>query len=229
MLRLAIALTLFLTLISGAAIAQTTPSGSPSPTPKPQARRPGLDQFGLSNGVFSRSSGDANPDASANAAPVTKEFVDADTFDTITVLIEKSEFMEAELKRVLTREPDVDMSAGSPFTQYFLHNMIGLTFVSLARRDGRIGSPGIKTGQITKLFRDNEGLVYEMSAVLGTSSTQYARSRPRYDAIAEKYGVPLLATPVHGTLLDRPALVRVLMARVNANFARVKKIMTVEQ
>jgi len=214
---------LVLTALGTGAMAQTTPS--PSPTPKPQPRRPGLDQFGLSSGVFSRSSAGLNG-SGTEAEPVTKEVVDADTFDTMMVVIEKSEFMEAELRRVLIAEPGVDMSAGSQFTKYFVHQVVGLMHVSSVQRDGRFGAPGIRSGQISRLLEGNEGVAHDISAVLSTNSLQYARYPARFDAISEKYGVPLLVSPVHGTLLDRPALLRVMMARMNANFARLKRIMT---
>jgi hypothetical protein len=222
MIRLFIILTLA-AVTSGTSIAQSTTSASPSPTPA--VRRPALDQFGLSTGVFANTGSTAS---TATAEPVTKvEYVDQHIFETLIVLIEKSEFMEAELLRVLS--DNVDISPSSRFRKYFEHHIGGLINVSEVQRTGMFGGEGIKNGDLTKLLQKNEETIDEIIAVLNTGPEEYAQYSKELNGVSEKYGVLLLETPSAGTRLDKPALLKAMMARLNANYARVKRQMAVRK
>lgn len=212
-------------MLSSTSIAQSTTSASPSPTPKPATRRPMLDQFGLSGGVFANTGSTAS---TATAEPVTKvEYVAESTFETLSVLIEKSEFMEAELLRVLSG--NVDISPSSRFRKYFEHHIEGIMNVSEVQRTGRFGGAGIKSGELTKLLQQNEKTALEILAVLDAGPEEYARFSNELNGVSEKYGVPLLESPSAGTRLDKPALLKAMMARMNSNYARVKKQMAVRK
>lgn len=223
MIRLFNILTLAIILGSGCAIAQSTTTVSPSPTPT--TKRATLDQFGLSNGVFANKESTVSP---ANAEPVTKvEYVDQNTFDNLLVLIEKSEFMEAELLRVLSN--NVDISPSSRFRKYFEHHIEGIMYVSEVHRTGGFGGKGIKNGDLTKLLQQNERTVFELLHILDAGPAEYAQFSKELNGVSEKYGVPLLESPSAGTRLDKPALLKAMMARMNSNFARVKKQMAVRK
>ncbi len=217
-------LPLAIMVLSSTLIAQSTTSTSPSPTPKPAARRPMLDQFGVSNGVFANT----GLTSTVNSQSVTKvEYVDQHIFETLSVLIEKSEFMEAELLRVL--RSNVDIAPSSGFRKYFEHHIVGIVDVADVQRTGRFGGEGIKSGEITKLLQQNETTVVEIMAVLDAGSEEYARFSNQLNDLAKRYGVPLLETSSTGTRLDKPALLKAIMARINNNYARVKKIMRVKK
>lgn len=218
-------LLLAILVLSITSIAQSTTSASPTPTPKPAPRRPMLDQFVLSTGVFANT-GSTTP--TATAEPVTKvEYVDESTFEILMVLIEKSEFMEAELLRVLN--DNVDISPSSRFRKYFEHQIEGIMNVSEVQRTGRFGGTGIKTGELTKLLQQNERTALEILAVLDAGPEEYARFSNELNVVSRKYGVPLLEGPSAGTRLDKPALLKAAMARMNSNYARVKKQMAVRK
>lgn len=216
-------LSLAIMMLSSTLIAQSTTSASPSPTPA--ARRPMLDQFGVSTGVFANTGSTAS---NVNSQSVTKvEYVDQHTFETLSVLIEKSEFMQAELLRVLSN--NVDISPSSGFRKYFEHHIVGIVDVADVQRTGRFGGEGIKSGEITKLLEQNETTVVEIMAVLDAGPEEYARFSNQLNDLARRYGVPLLETSSTGTRLDKPALLKAIMARINNNYARVKKIMRVKK
>ena len=94
-------------IVAIATLAQDSPA--PSPSPKPAAKRRGLDQFGLSNGILASGS----PMVDSSGSPATVEPVDKNVFDTIGQLGESALFLQEELARGL-RE-NVEISAGSPF------------------------------------------------------------------------------------------------------------------
>lgn len=212
-------------LQSGCAVAQSTTTASPPPTSA--AQRPTLDQFGLSNGAFANRS----PASTANTEPVAKttkvEYVDPDIFETVNVFIEKSEFMESELLRVLS--DNVDISPSSPFRKYFKHHIEGIMYVSEMQRTGRFGGAGIKNGEVTKLLEQNERTVLEILCVLDAGADEYAQFGKELNGVSEKYGVPLLETTTNGTRLDKPALLKEMMARMNRKYALVKKMMLVKK
>lgn len=211
---------LFVIAAGCSALAQSPPPASPAPSPKP-ATRPALDQFGLSSGVFAnKARSNADDD---DAAPGSIEFVDQETFVILSQMVEKSKFMEGELLKALSN--NVDVSPPSAFTKYFLHHVVGLAHVSEVQRTGRFGGPGIKDGGITKLLMLNERAILEIDAVLRAGPAEYARFRKELNAVTEKYGVPLLEHELNGTLLDKPELLRVIVSRINTNFARLKKKM----
>ncbi|MGB7207653.1 MAG: hypothetical protein WBD27_03235 [Pyrinomonadaceae bacterium] len=208
-------------VLSGTSIAQSTTT---APSPTPATKRPMLDQFGLSTGVFANGS----TASTANAKPVTKvEYVDQHIFETLIVLIEKSEFMEAELLRVLS--DNVDITPSSRFRKYFEHHIGGLMNGSEVQRTGIFGGEGIKSGEITKLLQQNEKTIEEIFAVLDVGPAEYARFSKELNDVSEKYGVPLLESPSAGTRLDKPALLKAMMARMNSNYARFKKQMAVRK
>lgn len=224
MVRPLIIFTFAIVLLSSSSTAQSTTSASPSPspTPTPATRRPTLDQFGLSTGAF------AGPASTANAETTAKtEYVDQETFDAISQVIEKSKFMEAELLKAL-RE-NVDISPTSRFPRYFERDFLSLMTISEAQRTGRFGGAGIKDGDITKLLQQNEQTAFEIVGVLYTDAGIYSRFSGEVDAITEKYGVPLLAKSADGMRLDKPALLKAMMARINASYARVKKQIAVRK
>ena len=212
-------------VLSITSIAQSTTSASPSPTPKPASRRPMFDQFGLSTGVFANTGPAASTAASEPIAKV--EYVDESTFETLSVLIEKSEFMEAELLRVLS--DNVDISPSSRFSKYFEHQIEGILHVSVLQRTGQFGGAGIKSGDLTNLLEQNERTAVEILAVLDTRPADYARFGKQIKDVSEKYGVPLLESPSAGLRLDTPTLLKAMMARMNGNYARVKKQMAVRK
>lgn len=222
MIRLFIFLTFILILQNGCTVAQSTTSAFPSPTPSSQ--RPTLDQFGLSNGVFANTKSTAS---TADTKPTKVEYIDQNTYETLIVLIEKSEFLEAELSRVLS--DNVDISPSSRFRKYFEHNIGGLINVSEVQRTGMFGGEGIKNGELTKLLQKNEETIDEIITVLNTGPEEYAQYSKELNGVSEKYGVPLLEIPSAGTRLDKPALLKAMMARLNANYARVKKQMAVRK
>ena len=212
-------------VLSITSIAQSTASTSPSPTPKPATRRPMLDQFGLSTGVLANTGSAA---LTATAEPIAKvEYVDESTFETLSVLIEKSEFMETELLRVLS--DNVDISPSSRFRKYFEHHIEGIMNVSEVQRTGSFGGAGIKSGDLTKLLQQNERTALEILAVLDAGSAEYARFNRELNGVSEKYAVQLLESPSAGTRLDKPTLLKAMMARMNSNYARVKKQMAVRK
>jgi hypothetical protein len=218
-------LPLAIMVLSSPSIAQSTTSASPSPTPKPATRRPTLDQFGLSNGVF------ANKESTASTAnaepPVSKvEYVDQGTFDTIRQMIETSEFMEVELLYLLSNSANI--SPGSAFAKEFQRSIVINTTVGEAC-DGSFSGESIKSGELTKLLQQNEKIASEIVAVLDAGSEEYARFSKELNGVAEKFGVPLLENSSAGTRLNRPALLKAMMAKINANYARVKKQMAVRK
>lgn len=182
-----------------------------------------FDQFGLSTGVFANTGPAASTAASEPIAKV--EYVDESTFETLSVLIEKSEFMEAELLRVLS--DNVDISPSSRFSKYFEHHIVGIRHVSEVQRTGRFGGAGIKSGELTKRLQQIEKTAVEIVAVLDAGPEEFARFSEELNGVSEKYGVPLLESPSAGTRLDKPALLKAMMARMNSNYARVKKQMAV--
>jgi hypothetical protein len=228
MLRVTIILVLAVASTTVSAIAQSAATPTPSPTPKQPARRPSLDQFGLSSGVFASSSS-SGTDAKGNAssASLTKEYVDADTFEMINVVIDKSAFMEAELNRVLAVEPGIDLSPGAPFTKYFLHHMVGLSNVSAVQREGTYGGQGIKSGRLTNLLKQNEGIVSEMAELMSVGAKESPDTKQL--AANEKSSVPLRPSTSDGILVDKAALLKAMMSRINSNYALVKQIMAVRK
>lgn len=218
-------LPLAMMVLSSAMLAQSVPSASPSPTPKPATRRPMLDQFGLSKGVFANTGSTA---PTGTAEPLTKvEYVDESIFEILVVLKEKSEFMEAELLRILSDK--VDISPSSRFRKYFEHHIEGSMHVSEAERTGGFGGAGIKSVELTKLLQLNERTGLEILAVLGAGPEEYARFSNELNGVTTKYGVPLLESPSAGTRLDKPALLKAMMARINSNYVRVKNLMAVRK
>ena len=211
MTRLFIIFTLAIILQSGYTIAQSTTSASPPSTPKPVTQRPMLDQFGLSTGVFANTGSTAS---TATAEPITKvEYVDESTFDTLRQMIESSEFMESELLGVL--RDNVDISPSSRFRKYFEHHIEGIMNVSEVQRTGSFGGAGIKSGDLTQLLKQNERSALEILAVLDVGPTEYARFGKDLNGVSEKYGVPMLETASAGTRLDKPTLLKAMMARMN--------------
>ena len=217
-----IILTLSLILQNGCAVAQSTASASPPSSPA--AKRTALDQFGLSTGAFSN----GPKTSTADSEPPTKvEYVDQQIFETLNVVIEKSEFLEGELLRVLS--DNVDISPTSGFRKYFKHNIGGLLNVSEVQRSGVYGGKGIKSGNITKLMIQNEKTIDEILTVLDTGPEEYARFGKELDGVSEKYGVALLKSPSAGTRLNKPALLTAMMRRINSNYSLVKKQMAPAQ
>lgn len=217
MIRPLIVFTFAIILQSATAIAQ-------SPTPTPATRRPTLDQFGLSNGVFASNGSTSSP---ADGTTLKTQYVDQGTYDILIAVVEKSEFLGAELSRVLNDK--VDISPTSKFRKYFEHNLEGLFNVSAVQRSGQFGGAGIKSDELSNLLQQNEKTIFEILAVLNTDAEEYARYSKEIRSASEKYGVPLLKTPVDGMLLDKPALLKAMMARMNSNYARVKKSMVVSK
>jgi len=209
---------------------QPAPVPESTPVPKPSVKRRGLDQFGLSSGAFSTNTpANANRDAAVGLEPVAKEYLDPSTFDIIVVSMEKSQFLEEELLRVLQREPGVDMSEGSPFSQYCLRHIVGVMHVSAVQRSGKFGGAGIRPGQITKILEEIENTIHEISAVLGSSPAAYARQRTHMNAISERYGVAIPTSPTSDIPLDKPTLLKLMMAKINGNYARLKRTMAVKK
>lgn len=219
MIRLFIVFTHAIILLSSGAIAQPTAS------PTPATVRPMLDQFGLSTGVFANTGSTAS---TATAEPLTKvEYVDESIFGSLNVLIEKSEFMEAELLRVL--QDNVDISPTSRFRKYFEHQIVGILNVSAIQRTGSFGGAGMRGGELTKLLQQNERTAVEILAVLDAGPAEYARFSKDLGGVSKKYAVSLLERPSAGTTLDKPALLKAMMARMNSNYARVKKQMAMSK
>jgi hypothetical protein len=215
-------LPLAIMVLSSTSIAQSTTTASPSPTPV--TKRPMLDQFGLSNGVFANKESTAS---TANAEPVTKvEYVDQSTFDNIRQMIEISEFMEVEMLYLLRN--NVDISPASGFAKEF-QSIIVILNVSEADCSGRFGLEGIKSGELTKLLQQNERIASEFVTVLNTGPAEYTRFTKKLNGVSERYGVPLLENPSAGMRLDKPALLKAMMALINANYALVKKQMAVRK
>lgn len=221
MIRVFIILTLA-AVTSGTVVAQS--ATSTSPTPKPAEQRPTLDQFGLSTGVFANS---GKTVSTGNEQPVAKvEYVDQSTFDNISQMIEISEFMEVEMLYLLRN--NVDTSPASGFAKEF-QSMIVILNVSEADCNGRFGLEGIKSGELTKLLQENERIASEFVTVLNTGPAEYTRFTKKLNSVSEGYGVLLLENPSAGTRLDKPALLKAMMAKINANYARVKKQMAVRK
>ncbi len=224
MLRSFIIITLATLALSTSGIAQPAGSTSPTPTPTPVKRRPMLDQFSI--GVFA-SPGQSTP-STAVAEPVgAVEYVDQNTFEVLTTLTEKAAFLETELSRVVA--DGVDISPSSRFRKYFEHNIEGIRNVSAAQRTGAFGGAGIKGEKLTKLLLDNERAAIEILAVLDAGAAEYARFSTELNTVSKKYDLPLLDSPSAGTRLDKPALLKAIMARMNSNYARLKRQMSVRQ
>ena len=217
-------LPLAIMVLSSTSIAQSTTPASPTPTPKPATRRPTLDQFGLSTGVFANSGKTVSTE---NEQPVAKvEYVDQGTFHTIRQMIESSKFMEVELLYLLSN--NVNISPGSGFAKEFQGNIVNNTTVGEAC-DGSFSGASIKGGELAKLLQQNEKIASEIVAVLDAGPAEYAQFSKELNSVSEKYGVALLASPSVGTRLDKPALLKTMMARMNSNYARVKKQMAVRK
>ncbi len=135
--------------------------------------------------------------------------------------------MEAELLRELS--DNVDITPSSPFRKYFEHHIEGIMHVSEVQRTGKFGGAGIKSGDLTKLLQQNERAVVEILAVLDAGPEEYVRFSKELNGVSEKYGVPLKESPAAGTRLDKPALLKAMMARMNSNYARIKKQMAVRR
>ena len=221
MIRLFVILTLA-AVTSGAVIAQSTTTASPSPTPA--TPRPMLDQFGLSTGVFANSGKTASTE---NERPVAKvEYVNQSTFDTIRALIEISEFVEVEMLYLMRN--NIDISPASTFAKDLQRNMVVIVNFS-EECSGRSGWEDIKSGELTRLLQQNERIASEIVTVLNAGPAEYARFSKELNGVSEKYGVPLLDSQSAGMRLDKPALLKAMMAKINANYARVKKQMAVSK
>ena len=225
MFRLFIIFAFVTIALSGTAIAQTAAETLPSPTPAPTPvkRRPMLDQFGT--GAFANI-GATSPTSSAE--PITKlEYIDQDTFEILVALTEKAEFLETELRRALGE--NVDISPSSRFRKYFDHHIEGILNVSAMQRTGSLGGAGIKSGELTKLLLQNEKSCIEILAVLDAGAAEYARFSKELNGVSVKYGIPLLENASSETRLDKPMLLKKIMAQMNTNFARVKRQMAVKK
>ncbi|HMT06461.1 MAG TPA: hypothetical protein PKA82_00550 [Pyrinomonadaceae bacterium] len=216
---------LFLTLVTAFqwSCKSSQPSSAITPTPTTAASRSTNDQLGRNNGVKTIS--EVKPSTVSSVHDGKVEYVDGAIFNTINSIIEKSEFLEKELIRAL--DSDVDVSSSSQFRRYFEHNIGGLLNVSQVQRSGAFGGKGIKSGELSKQLEQNEKTIDEILAVLGSGTNEYVRFAKELNGISEKYGVPLLEESSAETRLNKPMLLKAMMARLNSRYALIKNQMAV--
>lgn len=188
-------------LLAGCSVAQT--QSTPSPSPTTIVRRPPLDQFGVSNGVTVN--GASTPSTVEKKRVVRVAYVDQNTFDIVSQLIDKSAFLETELSRVLGE--NVDISPSSRFKKYFEHNIVGIMHVSEVQRTGKFGGEGIKNSELNKMLLQNEQTVADILDILNTSQEEYEQSNK----------------------LDKPSMLKAKMAQLNQTFSSVREQMAVKR
>jgi hypothetical protein len=184
-----------------------------------------LDQFDV--GVFANIGSTSSAPPAATVAPVKSEYVDRATFEILTALAEKAAFLEAELSRVLGER--VDIAPASRFRKYFEHQVTGVLNVSSVQRTGSFGGAGIKGPELTRLLVENERIAVEILAVLDAGPAEYAQFSKELNEVSAKYGLPLIESSATATRLDKPALLKAMMVRMNSNYAMVKRQMAVNK
>jgi hypothetical protein len=195
---------------TGCVYLEATTTATPTPNPVPQRRV--LDPFDLNNST--------NPPASASDKDASAEKLDKSLYDAINQLVEHSNFIEAEFRRV-TQQP-VDMDPGSSFQKWFQHSVMAIRELSRNYREGTLFGQPIRSKSNQDLLLQNQYIAEDMMTLMSTAPADYQKDDKDLRGLSKVYGVPFPDTGV-----DKAGIVKAMFVQMNANFTTLQRQITV--
>ena len=209
--------------LSASTFSQTNQSLGPTPgeTPKPAVKRRGLDQFGLSGGVFSSSGTDSrvgNESSQTVAEPVNSKL--GDLLLSVGYHLEGLEtgYRQAYEKR---KEPRY---GGLMPERYVFDHLVGSFASAAALREGPFEGQPFKNQRNVALFEDLRVTVDDLITATSRMQRDYhSNAGSTAMGLVEKYSIPTFENELGQSVFATRNLVLAIFARARGNMARLEK------